>query len=186
MTPLPNIPGGFPVGVEDPPWHFTTYSEEGRDRCPDYETMTLDDLKAMPVADVMADDSIYLMWAIEPMMPEAFDLMKARGYVYKTFALTWVKRTKHDKWHFGNGYYTRANPEFLLLGRRGKGRPVLDHGVPELMEAKVREHSRKPDETYTRIERLFDGPYLELFARQRRGGAWASWGNEVDKFGVQA
>jgi len=84
----------------------------------------------------------------------------------------------------GLGYWTRANSEVCLLATRGK--PKRKHAdVRQAILEPRREHSRKPDCVYDRIERLVDGPYLELFARQTRPG-WDSWGLEVNKFGEMA
>ncbi len=105
------------------------------------------------------------------------------GFEYKTAAFTWAKTTSKDNWHFGCGYWTRANAELCLLGTRGTPKR-LSRAVRQLLISPVREHSRKPDETHERIERLVAGPYLELFARQSRPG-WTTWGNEADKFDEQ-
>jgi N6-adenosine-specific RNA methylase IME4 len=80
----------------------------------------------------------------------------------------------------GNGFTTRKNAELCLLGRRGKPRRN-SKGVRELIVSPRRKHSQKPDEQYARIEHFCSGPYLELFARQRRPG-WTAWGDELDKF----
>jgi N6-adenosine-specific RNA methylase IME4 len=53
--------------------------------------------------------------------------------------------------------------------------------VPRLIQPPRREHSRKPAEVVERIERLVDGPYLELFAREPRSG-WDAWGDRVARF----
>lgn len=82
--------------------------------------------------------------------------------------------------HVGLGLTTRKNAEFVLLGRRGNAKR-LAKDVRELILSPRREHSRKPDEMYSRVERYCAGPYLELFARQPRPG-WDSWGNETTKF----
>jgi N6-adenosine-specific RNA methylase IME4 len=175
--------------LADPPWRFATWSDKGRGRCPDgmssgqfrhYETMTLDAIKALPVADVAAQDCALFLWVTEPMLEHGLAVGKAWGFTYKTKAFCWAKRTKHGKWHIGTGHWTRANPEDCLLFTRGKPKR-LSCAVRELIEAPVREHSRKPDEIYDRIEALVAGPYLELFARTRRDG-WAQWGNQADKF----
>ena len=89
--------------------------------------------------------------------------------------------SKHGKEHMGTGYYTRANPEMCLLATKGKPLERKSKSVRQLLISKVREHSRKPDEIYDRIEALFDGPYLEVFARTERSG-WDAIGNEVHKF----
>jgi N6-adenosine-specific RNA methylase IME4 len=81
----------------------------------------------------------------------------------------------------GMGYSTRKQAELCLLFTRGKPKR-LSKGVRHVIEAPRREHSRKPDETFTRIEALYAGPYLEMFAREGRPG-WTAWGNQTDKFG---
>ena len=114
-----------------------------------------------------------------PQLPVALAVMKAWGFTFKTVAFTWVKRTKHGKLAWGMGSWSRANPEMVLLGVRGKPRRV-DKGVHSVVEAEVREHSRKPDEVRHRIERLMgDGRRVELFAREKAEG-WDVWGNEVE------
>ena len=103
------------------------------------------------------------------------------GFAFSGSAFAWAKRTKlNTAWHFGNGYTTRHNAEICWLGRRGSPRRK-SAAVRELVVAPVREHSHKPDEVYTRIEQLTDGPYLDIFARQQRPG-WTCWGDEANKF----
>jgi N6-adenosine-specific RNA methylase IME4 len=140
--------------------------------------MSADDLKAMTIP--AADDCVLFMWAIDPMLPQAFDLIKAWGFQYKTVGFTWAKINVSGKDPIGGGYWTRANPEMCLLATRGQPKR-LNADVRQLLMAPRREHSRKPDEIYGRIEALVDGPYLEMFARQTRAG-WDAWGNEVGKF----
>jgi N6-adenosine-specific RNA methylase IME4 len=118
------------------------------------------------------------LWATDPLLPRALDVIEAWGFVYKTVAFTWVKTNRTGRGFFtGLGYWTRANPEICLLATRGNPRRV-GRDVPRLLIAPRREHSRKPDEVYGRIERLVPGPYLELFARARRPN-WTAWGAEV-------
>lgn len=193
----------------DPAWRFDVWNRDsglGRAADAHYSTMTLDEIKALPVGDC-ADPAgcALIMWATMPMLPEALDVMRAWGFEYKTAAFVWAKLSKgttmrrfieRGRWHFGMGYYTRANAELALLGtydplhktRSGKlkGRPVprKSKAVRQLIVAPVQEHSRKPVETYARIEALFAGPYVELNARSARPG-WQAWGNEVGKFDDQ-
>ncbi len=116
------------------------------------------------------------------MLPEALDLIRAWGFVYKSGA-AWGKESKTgEKWAFGTGYIFRSAAELLLVGTRGSP-PVKSRSERNIIYAPVREHSRKPDDCYGMIERLYDGPYIELFARNTRPG-WAAWGNEVGKYGV--
>lgn len=180
----------YSVIYADPPWTFETYSEAGGDRSPDYKVMTLDDIKKLPVKKISAPNSILFMWVTFPILDKSFEVMKAWGFEYKTCAFTWVKTNKTanlkaldvDKdIRMNLGYYTRANAELCLLGRRGKTLERKDKGVRQVIISPLREHSRKPDEAYDRIERLFDGPYLEMFARTQRPG-WDVFGNQIDKF----
>jgi N6-adenosine-specific RNA methylase IME4 len=178
----------FHVVLVDPPWHFQTWSRNGRDRSPDqhYQTMQLVDLAALPVADLVATDSVLLLWATWPLLPEALALIQAWGFKYKTCAFAWMKADPYrlfadDATPFaGLGYWTRANTEPCLLATRGKPKR-LNADVRQGIIRPRREHSRKPDDIYARIERLVPGPYCELFARQTRPG-WTCWGNELDKF----
>lgn len=162
-----------------------------------YATMDVADIKALPVAEQAAKDCILFLWAVDSMLPEAFAVGAAWGFTYKTVGFYWAKQRKvtskrgeaqDDPWRkmfpMGTGYWTRANPESCLLFTRGHPKR-LNADVHKLIVSPRREHSRKPDEQYERIERLVDGPYLEMFARQTRPG-WSSWGNETDKFDTPA
>ena len=183
MTPLP--PGPFGCILADPAWRFRTWSEtnQAKSASRHYDLMEIEEMAAIPVSDVAARDCVLLMWVINPMLPHALRLIDAWGFKQKTVAFTWAKRTPRDTaWHIGLGYWTRQNTEQCLLATRGKPKRLPSAtNVPQLLVAPRREHSRKPDEQYERIERLVGGPYLELFARQSRPG-WSSWGNETDKF----
>lgn len=202
MRAVDDLPKGhFKAILADPPWRFMTWSEKGRGRCPDgrwsdgqgnrwragapkhYETLTGASILGMPVREFAASDCVLFLWTTTPMLPFSLEVAKAWGFVYKTRAFCWTKRTKHGKPHIGMGHWTRANPEDCLLFTRGKPKRVA-RDVREWIEAPVREHSRKPDEVHERIERLVEGPYLELFARQSRPG-WTVWGDEIEKFDQQ-
>lgn len=169
----------------DPPWAFDNYSAKGEDRNPNqhYPTMSADEIAAMPVGHLATDNCALFLWAVDPLLDRAFDVMRAWGFRYVTVAFTWAKRSKRDTgWHMGTGYYTRANPETCLLGIAGR-MPRVSAGVRQLIVSPLREHSRKPDQVYDGIERLFgEQRRLDLFSRQQRPG-WDSWGNETAKFG---
>jgi N6-adenosine-specific RNA methylase IME4 len=127
-------------------------------------------------------DSALIMWATAPMLPDAFEVMAAWGFKFKT-AGAWAKESKSgEKIAFGTGYVYRSAAEFYLLGTIGKP-AIKSKSVRNLIWAPVREHSRKPDQMHADVEALFDGPYLELFAREARPG-WTVWGNQADKFSV--
>lgn len=167
----------------DPPWAFKTYSDKGKGKSPDnhYVCQDIDWIKSLPVADLAAPDCALFLWATWPMMREALDTIDAWGFKYSGLAWEWIKQNPETgKFAFGCGYGTRKNLEPCILARRGKPK-ILSRSERDFMFAPRREHSRKPDEARTRIERMYGGPYLELFARQETPG-WSSWGNQVDKF----
>lgn len=133
--------------------------------------------------DVMADDnSVCLMWVTYPQLEEGLKLMKLWGFKYKTVAFTWIKKNKKsEKFFFGMGRYTRANPEICLLGIKGKGIKRLSASIPNLQIYRIGKHSEKPREIKNQIVKLFgDLPRIELFAREKIEG-WDVWGNEVPK-----
>lgn len=183
---------GYGVIVADPPWRFRTWSETNQKRSASryYDLMTTDEILALPVADLAADDCVLFLWATNPMLPQALAVLDAWGFRYKTIGFTWAKTTTRTdwswapKWHIGLGYWTRANTEICLLGTRGDPKRV-SKAVRQLLVAPRREHSRKPEEFYACVEALVPGPYLDLFARQARPG-WAAWGNETTKFNEAA
>jgi N6-adenosine-specific RNA methylase IME4 len=170
----------FGVIYADPAWQFLSRGNhgDGRSASAHYTTTTLDDMKALPIAELAADDCVLFMWMVDWCPQDALDLIAAWGFTHKTTAFTWIKSTKaNDAEFMGQGYWTRANPEDCWLATRGHPKR-LNADVRQLMTSPIMEHSRKPDETYARIERLVAGPYLELFARRPHAG-WKSWGNEL-------
>jgi N6-adenosine-specific RNA methylase IME4 len=171
----------------DPPWHFETRSAagEGRSANTHYTTGLIDRIMAdlAPVKEIAADNSVLLSWIVDWCPHLALALIEALGFEHKTTAFTWAK-TEGDGWHMGQGYWTRANPEDCWLATRGNPKR-LHADVRQLIVAPIMEHSRKPDEAYDRIERLVEGPYLELYARRPRKG-WVSWGNELEFTGEAA
>lgn len=114
-----------------------------------------------------------------PQLNIAFELINAWGFEYKTCAFVWVKKNKvKDSWFWGMGNWTRANAELCLLATKGKPKRV-DAGVHSVIDTRVEQHSKKPDEARKRIEQLMgDKTRIELFARQRVDG-WDAWGNEI-------
>lgn len=175
----------FGAILADPPWRFFNYSAKGEAKNPvaHYDCMSLPAIKRLPVDHLAKPDCALIMWATAPMLPQAFEVMAAWGFTFKT-AGAWAKESKTgEKIAFGCGYVYRSAAEFYLLGTLGKP-AYKSRSVRNLIWAPVREHSRKPDQMHTDVESLFDGPYLELFARSERLG-WTSWGNEVGKFNVE-
>lgn len=185
--------GGFGTILADPPWSFRTYAKQlktpSRTAFDPYRVLNADDLQRMNVADLAAKHCALFMWVVRSNLPEALALGKAWGFEFKTRAFVWDKsgfgtgaKTKAGKPmdRIAMGYWSRTQTEDVWLFTKGKPR-VLSHSVREIIRAPVREHSRKPDEIYGRVEALAGGPYVELFARQRWEG-WSAWGNEVEKF----
>lgn len=182
--------GSYRTIYADPPWRFATFSDKGKGRSAEahYDCLSLTEIKALPVRDWAAEDAVLLLWTTDPMLPQALEVVAAWGFAYKTVGFYWVKLNKGSDpallterdFFTGMGFWTRANPEMCLLATRGHPRR-RGADVPRLLVAPRREHSRKPAEAYGRIERLVDGPYLELFARSTRPG-WDALGNEAGLF----
>lgn len=176
--------GPFGCILADPPWSFKTYSGKTgtphRSANDHYETLPFEAMAALPVVSVAARDCALFMWVVDSHIDEALALGSAWGFKLKTRAFTWRKLTSTGVPKIGMGYWTRKQTEMCMLFTRGAPRR-LSKGVREIIDAPRREHSRKPDEQYERIEALVGGPYLEMFARAPRPG-WMAWGNEVERF----
>ena len=174
---LPN--GKFGVVYADPPWPYTRtgYTKSGGGVSMHYPTMSLEEIAAMPVAAIAADDCILYMWTVAPFLKSAFPIMEAWGFQYST-NMVWVKR------RMGQGFRVRGQHEILLLGVRGKFPQPAPEDVPPSLYMDPpglprRRHSEKPDYYYSLFESLYPGiAKVELFARQSREG-WTSWGNEI-------
>ena len=172
----------YSVILADPPWAFRAWSDKGKGRSAEqhYPTMRLEDIKALPVADLAAEDCVLFLWATFPMLKEALEVVEAWGFSYKTVAFTWVKENRKSPGLFwGLGYWTRANAEVCLLATRGSPKRQ-SAAVHQVILSPVEQHSKKPDAVRERIVTLMgDVPRVELFARQQAPG-WDVWGNEVD------
>jgi N6-adenosine-specific RNA methylase IME4 len=174
----------------DVPLAYAVYSGEDKMRSAErhYDTMDVADLKALgpAIRALAAKDCALFFWGTWPNWDAAHAIIASWGFDYKTVGFTWVKTTKnaecitlHGKGlHWGMGYYTRANPEQCMLATRGA--PMrLANDVHQVVIAPVMEHSEKPEEVRRRIERLYAGPYLELFGR-KPVPRWTVWGNEIN------
>ena len=174
----------FGTILADPPWRFETYDKattvSARGQRVHYRTMPLEEIMALPVADLAAKDCVLFLWAISPMLPHALKVIEAWGFRYRTIGFTWAKTTRDGRPAMTMGYWTRAGSELCLLATRGNPKR-LDRGVRQLIIEPRREHSRKPACVHERIERLVAGPRLELFARCSRIG-WTCVGDETDQF----
>jgi N6-adenosine-specific RNA methylase IME4 len=156
--------------LADPPWTMQQTSSKGAIR--HYPLMELDDICALPVSRLAADNAHCWLWTTNASLHAGREVLEAWGFAYRS-CLTWIKP------RLGLGfYYLRNQTEHLLLGTRGKA-PVLFRGQGTWFYAPVQEHSQKPAEQFAVIERCSPGPYLELFARRKQPG-WDAWGNEIE------
>ncbi|MDV7340997.1 MT-A70 family methyltransferase [Terasakiella sp. A23] len=199
--------GGWRVVISDFPWLFKNYS--GKNAVSHYDCMTIDEIIAFgkEIDGIFATDCVHLMWVTWPLMMEWHKVITELGFEYSGLGWEWIKyNPETDKYAFGGGYGTRKNLEPCLLLTRGKpklkktfnffGEVEVPEGVrsvrdfiewypADCIRSKRREHSQKPPDQYERAETMFNGPYLDLFARpdpelaKRKG--WSFFGNEVDK-----
>lgn len=207
LHPLASIrpAGGFGLIMADPPWSYEMRSDKGYAKAPEanYQTMPLAEIKALPVEALAARDCVLWLWAVNPQLPQALEVLAAWGFTFKT-AGTWLKRSTRGKVSFGTGYILRSSNEPFLIGTRGAPKTTRGtrssvithdarfHGPWEdvwpngtvTIEATAREHSRKPNEAYRACEALMpDVQRLDLFSRTDRDG-WTAWGDEAGKFGA--
>lgn len=173
----------FRTILADPPWQFTNrtgkVAPEHR-RLSRYETLSLDDICALPVADIAAEPAHLYLWVPNALLPEGLRVLRAWGFAYKS-NIVWHKLRKDGGSDGrGVGFYFRNVTEILLFGVRGRNARTLAPGRSQVnyIGSRKREHSRKPDEQYPLIERCSPGPYLELFARGVRPG-WVVWGAQA-------
>lgn len=170
----------YSVIYADPPWPYKLWSGDAvpsRTADSHYDTMTIADIMALPVASMAADDCVLLLWVTMPLLVEGIATGIAWGFEYKTCSFAWVKMTKKRLPFIGLGYWTRANVELCLLFTKGSPKRRAKD-VPQVILSQRGAHSAKPVVAYDHIERLLDGPYLELFARRHKPG-WDVWGNEA-------
>jgi N6-adenosine-specific RNA methylase IME4 len=164
----------------DPAWSYNdkALNRGGAER--HYKTMTLDDIKNLPVNSIADDNCVLFLWATFPKLQDGLDVINAWGFAYKTLAFNWVKKNKiADSLFWGMGSWTRSNPEICLLAVKGKPKRV-GKGVHSVVEHKIMKHSQKPPIIRDKIVELCgDLPRVELFARDKADG-WDSWGNEID------
>jgi N6-adenosine-specific RNA methylase IME4 len=174
----------FATILADPPWRFANrtgkMAPEHR-RLSRYGTLTLDEIAALPVREIGAERAHLYLWVPNALLAEGLKVMEAWGFGYRS-NIVWHKvRKDGGSDGRGVGFYFRNVTELILFGIRGKNMRTLAAGRRQvnLIAARKREHSRKPDEQYAIIEACSPGPYLELFARGTRDG-WSTWGNQAD------
>jgi len=172
----------FGVIMADPNWEFKTYSAKGQKKSAQrhYACRDAGWIASLDVASIAADDCALFLWATWPTMPQWLDVIESWGFKYSGLAWEWIKKNPATgKYAFGTGYGTRKNLEPCLLARRGTPK-LLSRSERDFIFSPKREHSRKPDDQYPIIERMYSGPYVELFGRPHncRDG-WVTLGNEV-------
>ena len=174
----------FGTILADPPWRFQNrtgkVAPEHR-RLSRYQTLTITDIKQLPVQRASAERSHLYLWVPNALLPEGLAVMQAWGFHYKS-NIVWHKvRKDGGSDGRGVGFYFRNVTELILFGVRGKNVRTLKPGRTQvnLLGTRKREHSRKPDEQYRIIEGCSHGPFLELFGRGEREN-WVTWGNQAD------
>jgi len=192
----------------DPPWRTLTYSGHSlpqRAKGQHYPTMTEDELKALPVGDLADKDCCLFMWIMSTHIDQGIRVAESWGFKFNTDIFVWRKvqvglwrqveagklppevLEADDATKIGMGKWNRKEVEQCFLFTKGKPSPVHGgkSGIRQIINAPIREHSRKPDETYERIEQIAHGPFIELFSRTTAPG-WDVWGNETGKFDAKA
>lgn len=175
----------FKTILADPPWQFQNRTGKvapEHKRLNRYGTMTLDEIKALPVAITAADTAHLYLWVPNALLSEGLEVMRSWGFQYKS-NIVWHKvRKDGGSDGRGVGFYFRNVTEIILFGVRGRNARTLAPGRSQVnyLSSRKREHSRKPDEQYPLIEACSPGPYLELFARGARP-RWTIWGHQADE-----
>lgn len=178
FPPLPE--GKYRVILADPPWAYSNWSDKAHGAAvAHYGCLDLVELAQLPVCGLAADDAVLLLWTTWPKAAEGdhTTLMQAWGFQPKTAAFLWHKVYPSGRPYCGLGFHTRSGSEVCFLGVRGRPERCA-RDVYQVITAPVTRHSAKPEDQYRRIERLWRGPRIELFARQRREG-WDAWGLEA-------
>ncbi len=180
----------YQIIYADPPWSYQSFSGKSKKNFlnkkriwgiaeSNYATMSMEQLKQLPIQNITNDNCILFMWATFPNLQQALDLMKAWGFEYKTVAFVWEKldKTNNTPKKYGLGWYTRSNCEIVMLGRKGKF-DRQSASIQQIIKSTISKHSQKPNEVRQRILRLCgDLPRIELFARTKIHG-WDTWGND--------
>ncbi len=172
--------------LADPPWQFTNRTGKvapEHKRLNRYPTMPLEEICQLPVEKIIDETSHLYLWVPNALLPEGLSVLEAWGFQYKTNLIWYKTRKDGGPDRRGVGFYFRNVTEILLFGIRGKNARTLQPGRSQenIITARKREHSRKPDEQYPLIEKCSRGPYIELFARGPRKG-WDVWGNQAEEY----
>lgn len=186
----------YKIIYADPPWSYESYSGKSKKDFlnkkriwgiaeSNYQTMSIEEIKSLPVQQISDDNCILFLWSTFPNLQQALDVVKAWGFEYKTVGFVWEKFDKSNNLpkKYGLGWYTRSNAEIVMIGRKGKFERK-SASVQQIIKSTIGEHSQKPDEVRKRILELCgDLPRIELFARTKVYG-WDTWGND-EKLNLQ-
>lgn len=164
--------------VADPPWPLKDkLPGPGRGAIKHYATMSVDDICALKLPPI-GPDALLFLWRVSSMVEEAARVARAWGF-RPVSEIVWEKTTAGGETRIGMGRYVRLAHETCMIATRGQGRLFIkDHGIPSIFRAPRREHSAKPEVFYDIVEKLAEGPYLELFARRERSG-WTCVGDAL-------
>ena len=176
----------FATVLADPPWQFqnrTGKMAPEHKRLQRYPTMSLQEIKDLPVEAIVADTAHLYLWVPNALLAEGMQVMEHWGFTYKTNLIWYKVRKDGGPDRRGVGFYFRNVTEIILFGVRGKNARTLQPGRTQenIISSRKREHSRKPDEQYELIEACSSGPRIELFARGPRKG-WFVWGNQAEEY----
>lgn len=176
----------FSTILADPPWQFknrTGKMAPEHKRLSRYPTMSLKEIRELPVEAVVKDTAHLYLWVPNALLAEGLQVLEHWGFTYKTNLIWYKIRKDGGPDRRGVGFYFRNVTEMVLFGVRGKNARTLQPGRSQenIISSRKREHSRKPDEQYNIIESCSWGPFLELFARGPRKG-WVSWGNQAEQY----
>lgn len=176
----------FATVLADPPWQFqnrTGKMAPEHKRLQRYPTMSLQEIKDLPVEVIVEDTAHLYLWVPNALLAEGMQVMEHWGFTYKTNLIWYKVRKDGGPDRRGVGFYFRNVTEMILFGVRGKNARTLQPGRSQenIISSRKREHSRKPDEQYEIIEACSSGPRIELFARGPRKG-WFVWGNQAEEY----
>lgn len=168
----------YSIIYADPAWDY--WSGGNKNQSLHYQTMTIDDICALPVKDIADESCVLFLWVTFPILQDCFKVIESWGFKYSTAGFVWVKKNRNaDTPFIGCGAWTRANSELCLIATKGNV-TRLDAGISQVIEAPIEEHSKKPSVTRELITRLVgELPRIELFSRNAVDG-WDAWGNEIE------
>lgn len=168
----------FQIIYADPPWSYWEGGEKNQSL--HYQTMSIDEIKKLPVNRITDDNSILFLWVTFPILKESLELIDAWGFKYSTAGFVWVKKNeKSNSYFFGNGSWTRANAELCLIATKGSVTRI-DASISQVLDDVIGEHSEKPKRVRELITRLVgELPRIELFSRNTKDDGWFNWGNAI-------